>query len=448
MAPNGAAGVHSGAFEERLSLPSASSKGSPAGDRAGPAPRESQVGAWLGGADRAPAVLRWDGLSKDVAVAGAGGALALSSPATLLRRRRRVAGDVDLEAPKESSRGSRRVLFGVSGVARPGEVLALMGPSGSGKTTLLNCLHPERAGSRVSGNITVNDAPLVKADKRRIAYVLQEDTLFPSLTVRESLLFTARLRLAGADEQAKAEAVDAVIAQLSLVRAANNTVALCSGGEKKRVSIAIELLTGPTVLLLDEPTSGLDSTTSGSLLRTLLALAREHSRTVVTSIHQPTSAVYLAFDRVLMLCDGHVVFDGPPRKTLGYLEAAGFACDGPCNPADFVMDLLIGDGADANRKLLIDAHAARKRPLEPSGSGGSGDNWPARATEAAEGADQGSKWATGWWYQTTVLTSRSFFVAKSAVLSWISLFECAALTLITGLLFFRLPWDASAVQAR
>ena len=117
------------------------------------------------------------------------------------------------------------------------------------------------------------------------------------------------------------------------------------------------------------------------------------------------------------------------------------------------MDLLIGNGADANRKLLIDAYAARKRPLEPS-SEGSGDNWPTRAMEAAKGADPGappplpSKWATGWWYQTAVLTRRSFFVAKSAVLSWISLFECAALTLVTGLLFFQLPWDASAVSAR
>ena len=430
-------------------------KGSPRAARAAgapsPSPRESQVGAWLGSPrrDRAPAVLRWAGLSKDVAVTG-GGAGGLS---TRLRRRRVVG---DLEAPEpaaEAKRRTRRVLFAVSGVAQPGEVLALMGPSGSGKTTLLNCLHPERAGSQVSGAITINDAPLVKADKRRIAYVLQDDTLFPSLTVRESLLFTARLRLAGADEKAKAEAVDAVITQLSLGRAANNTVALCSGGEKKRVSISIELLTDPTVLLLDEPTSGLDSTTSGSLLRTLLALAREHSRTVVTSIHQPSSMVYLAFDRVLMLCDGHVVFDGPPGKTLSYLEAAGFACDAPCNPADFVMDLLIGDGADANRKLLIDAYAARKRPLEPS-SEGSGDNWPTRAMEAAKGADPGappplpSKWATGWWYQTAVLTRRSFFVAKSAVLSWISLFECAALTLVTGLLFFQLPWDASAVSAR
>ena len=192
----------------------------------------------------------------------------------------------DLTKDVDTFTGERkRVLHGVSGEAVPGEVLVLMGPSGSGKTTLLNSLHPERRGEHCGGLVTFNGYPMRKSFKRKIAYVLQEDLFYPGLTVNETLTFTARLRLSGTDAS-KRQAVADIVETLGLGKCAHSPIMLCSGGEKKRTSIATEMLTDPSLLLLDEPTSGLDSTTAAALVATLKS-ARTGGRTVAASIHQP-----------------------------------------------------------------------------------------------------------------------------------------------------------------
>lgn len=250
------------------------------------------------------------------------------------------------------------MLHGVSGEALPGEVLVLMGPSGSGKTTLLNSLHPERRGEHCGGLVTINGFPLRKAFKRIIAYVLQEDLFYPGLTVRETLTFTARLRLGGSEAAKRAAVVD-IIATLGLQKCADSPIMLCSGGEKKRTSIAAEMLTDPSLLLLDEPTSGLDSTTAAALVKTLKQVARDGGRTVVASIHQPSSPVFASFDNVMLLCDGQTVFYGPPAATVPYFASLGYQCPATYNPADFLMDLvnLPGDEGAKSKHVMIEAFA-------------------------------------------------------------------------------------------
>lgn len=286
----------------------------------------------------------------------------------------------DLTKDVDTFTGERkRVLHGVSGEAVPGEVLVLMGPSGSGKTTLLNSLHPERRGEHCGGLVTFNGYPMRKSFKRKIAYVLQEDLFYPGLTVNETLTFTARLRLSGTDAS-KRQAVADIVETLGLGKCAHSPIMLCSGGEKKRTSIATEMLTDPSLLLLDEPTSGLDSTTAAALVATLKSVARTGGRTVVASIHQPSSPVYASFDTVMLLCDGRTAYYGPPSGTTPYFRELGYACPSEYNPADFIMDMVNVPGEEGvkTKQAMIAAFAEGKctTMFDPSRRG-------ARAAETA-----------------------------------------------------------------
>ncbi|CAN1235349.1 ABC transporter G family member 25 [Linum perenne] len=204
----------------------------------------------------------------------------------------------------------------------PGEILAVLGPSGSGKSTLLNAL----AGRLHHG------AEIV----RRTGFVAQDDVLYPHLTVRETLLYCAMLRLSAfSSRDEKAAAAEWAIAELGLGKCAdtmigNSFVRGVSGGERKRVSIAHELLINPSLLILDEPTSGLDSTAAYRLVASLGQLA------------QPSSRVYQMFDSVLVLSEGRSLYFGKGCEAMGYFESVGYSPSFPVNPADFLLDLANG----------------------------------------------------------------------------------------------------------
>jgi ABC-type multidrug transport system ATPase subunit len=239
----------------------------------------------------------------------------------------------------------RTILSGVTGVASPGEILAVMGPSGSGKSTLLSILAGRTHHS--TGSLLLNNSPFNKQALRKTGFVTQDDILYPHLTVRETLQFCALLRLsAAAPKAAKLAAAEAVMSELGLLTCAdtiigNTFIRGVSGGERKRVSIAHELLINPSLLILDEPTSGLDSTAAARLVGTLTELARKN-RTVVMSVHQPSSRVYQMFNSVLLLANGQGLYFGPGRDAMGYLGSIGFMPWFSVNPADFMLDLANG----------------------------------------------------------------------------------------------------------
>ncbi|MEW5318869.1 MAG: hypothetical protein WDW38_010053 [Sanguina aurantia] len=275
---------------------------------------------------------------------------------------------VNKDAPKE-----RQILFDVSGRVEPGEVLALMGPSGSGKTSLLSILG-RRSTVRVAGDITFNGRPADKAIKRRLGFVTQDDLLFPDLTVDETLFYAAMLRLpASYSRERKLARVDDVLSALGLGKCRSTIIGGgmrrgVSGGERKRVAIGHELLTDPSILFLDEPTSGLDSTTALKLMQTLRSLA-SGGRTMITSIHQPSSRLYQHMDKLMLLSEGHTIFYGS-----AHLAAAWFAqqrCPSPfgVNISDHMLDLACGECGDdgegeesgaAVRERLVAAFEGRK----------------------------------------------------------------------------------------
>ncbi|KAI8473752.1 MAG: hypothetical protein J3K34DRAFT_497894 [Monoraphidium minutum] len=266
-------------------------------------------------------------------------------PPGVLERLRRARQGGERE-PEE-----RQILFSVTGEILPGEVLALMGPSGSGKTSLLSVISGRAPRAvRTAGRVTVNGARFTKQAKRRVGFVLQDDLLYETLTVTETLGYAAALRLPrGMTAAERRGRVDDVITALGLGKCRNTIIGGyfrrgISGGERKRVSIGHELLINPAILLLDEPTSGLDSTTALHLLQLLQELAAG-GRSIATTIHQPSSRLYQKLDKLMLLADGHTVYYGGAGVVLSWFSSLGFECPFGVNVADFLLDLAQGEAA-------------------------------------------------------------------------------------------------------
>merc|ERR1711959_786093 len=204
--------------------------------------------------------------------------------------------------------------------------------------------------------------PTDKAFRRQLGYVSQEDVLFEGLTVFETLYYTAVLRLPRAmTDKDKRARVDIILKVLGISHCKGTIVGGfriarrgISGGEKKRVAIGQELLYNPSVVLLDEPTSGLDSTTALNLVHTLRTLAQVGNRTIITTIHQPSSRIYQMLDKLLLLGLGHLLFFGDASDAADYFASIGYTMPYGMNPADYFLDVASGwSGETKGRKRAI-----------------------------------------------------------------------------------------------
>jgi len=239
------------------------------------------------------------------------------------------------------------ILKSVSGYANPGEFLAIMGASGSGKTTLLNILaNRVRSGNKaeMTGTISANGKDTREFNiSKYAAYVTQDDVLLPALTPRDCLMFYAKLRRPGTDKE-RHEKVEEILNDLNISGIADNLIGNAiikgiSGGEKKRVCIGIELMSDPCIIMLDEPTSGLDSFNAGVVIDLLLKQAAK-GRTIISTIHQPSSNVFKKFDKLMLLSEGNIVYHGPCNKSRKYFAELGYKCPKQVNPADYYMRIL------------------------------------------------------------------------------------------------------------
>ena len=221
------------------------------------------------------------------------------------------------------------LLSNVSGVFNPGEMVALLGPSGSGKTTFLDVLAGRKAVGTTSGVTKFGGlTPTSQFLRRYTGYVEQFDTLIAALTAREMLLYTAELKRPMHESlQSKESAVDQLLADLGLWEARDVLVGSpmvkgLSGGQSKRLNIAIALITDPSVLFLDEPTSGLDSFTANEVMSVVKKLCTSDT-TIVATIHSPTAYAFSLFDAASILCSGKQVYFGPSDATLlSYAQTA------------------------------------------------------------------------------------------------------------------------------
>jgi len=233
----------------------------------------------------------------------------------------------------------------------------------------------------VEGEPLANGQPLSGAFFRRhCAYVLQEDRLWGSLSVRENLEVAAQFYMGGATAAARLEAVDRVVDMLGLgsaqhVKAGNVLIKGCSGGQRRRLSIGVELLKSPPIMFLDEPTSGLDSAAAAGIMRKLTELSREQGVAVATSVHQPSTSIFLAFDRICLLARGRVAYLGEASAAAGYFKALGKPCPQNYNPADFLLDQTNPDFGD---------EAAVNEVLDAWERGGSGKEHDIAASSAKE----------------------------------------------------------------
>ncbi len=248
----------------------------------------------------------------------------------------------------------KHILRNISGSAKSGEMVAIMGPTGCGKTSLMNVLAARaptgnKAYAKLSGEVVMNGHTRHDPSFRDVsAYVLQDDKLFPHLTIYETLITSAHFYLPSSTPLSeKEELVNDIIAELGLVKAKNTIIGDekirgVSGGERRRASIAVQLISNPAVLFLDEPTSGLDSFQAQSVMEAMKAMA-ENSRLVISVIHQPRSSIYNMFDRLLLLSEGKQMFFGHASEAVKYFSAAGYPCPSHFNPSDYFLDILSPD---------------------------------------------------------------------------------------------------------
>ncbi|XP_010030453.2 LOW QUALITY PROTEIN: ABC transporter G family member 1 [Eucalyptus grandis] len=357
--------------------------------------------------------------------------------------------------------GTHPILQGLTGYAEPGRMLAVMGPSGSGKSTLLDAL-----GGRLSSSTQQTGEILINGRKQPLsfgtsAYVTQDDTLITTLTVREAVYYSAQLQLPESmSNSEKKERAEATIREMGLqdardTRIGGGSTKGLSGGPKRRVSICIEILTRPMLLFLDEPTSGLDSAASYHVMNRIAKLASHDQRTVIASIHQPSSEVFELFHNLCLLSSGKTVFFGLRSVAEQFFTSNGFPCPTLRNPSDHYLrtinkdfDADIEQGSNGmNAEEAIDTlvksylsslrcHQVQQQVSKISGKN-VGGNLERNGSQAS------------FLTQSLILTKRSFVnMYRDLGYYWLRLAIYIALCLCVGTIFYDIKLTYGSIQAR
>ncbi|EFJ07075.1 ATP-binding cassette transporter [Selaginella moellendorffii] len=261
------------------------------------------------------------------------------------------------------------LLHNISGEALKGHVTAVLGPSGAGKSTFLDALAGRICKGSLRGRVTVDGRAVSTSMMKRISsYVMQDDQLFPMLTVYETFLFAANVRLPSAftPEEKKAR-VEELITQLGLEHAAdtyigNEGVRGVSGGERRRVSIGVDIIHGPSLLFLDEPTSGLDSTSAFVVVERLRDIAQRGS-TVILTIHQPSYRIQQLLNRLIVLARGKLIYLGKPDALEDHLAGLGRPVPDGENALENLLDVIKEyDESDLGLEPLVQFQRDGVRP--------------------------------------------------------------------------------------
>uniref|UniRef100_A0AAZ3PVQ8 ABC transporter domain-containing protein n=1 Tax=Oncorhynchus tshawytscha TaxID=74940 RepID=A0AAZ3PVQ8_ONCTS len=352
----------------------------------------------------------------------------------------------------------KHILKDVSGIMRPG-MNAIMGPTGSGKTSLLDVIAGRKDPAGLKFGQVLIDGKMVDSDLRLIsAYVVQDDILMGTLSVRENLLFSVNLRLdprhySTTDKQQR---VDSIIDDLGLQDCAHTKIGTeflrgVSGGERKRCSIGMELITSPRLLFLDEPTTGLDSNTANHIINLLHRLSRS-GKTIVFSIHQPRYSIFSRFDHLTLMHRGELVYAGAAGKALSYFTDLGYHCEPFNNPSDFFLDVTNGEtltSADPNLSSLDDKENCDNSNLLAVSYRQSTQYQRVveeldHLTQGLEGGvgGQGQKadYVTSFWYQMRIVGGRMVVNSlRNPQTSYAQLALNIFFALLVGLIYYQIP---------
>ncbi|RIB12474.1 P-loop containing nucleoside triphosphate hydrolase protein [Gigaspora rosea] len=350
----------------------------------------------------------------------------------------------------------QNIVTGCSGIVHPGEVMAIMGPSGAGKSTLLDILAGRKDQKMVSGQILLNGAP---GEVKHVSqYVMQDDALMGVLTVRENIQFAADLcfppYVAPAERSYR---VQQIISEFGLDAVADNKIGTVfvrgvSGGEKRRASIASQIITLPKIIFLDEPTTGLDSAAAYNIIKSIVFMARRHKITVIASIHQPSTETYSLFDKLCLIGKGRTLYFGDRESATTYFEGLGHVCSPYSNPADHFLRLI-------NPDFMLDKIEAEKTINSFINSY---DQSKTKANTLSEirsiakssvihrfSSRQKNSYARGFVDQTYFLTARSFKNAmRNILMFWIRVAMYVCLAILMGITWWQVGFNQDNVQDR
>ena len=238
---------------------------------------------------------------------------------------------------------NKTILDDLTGYFIHGRLTGIMGPSGAGKTSLMEVISNQSKTGEVRGNFYLNGNEVdIEKIKKISGFVFQDDIILRTMTVYEALYMSALLKLPETTSiEEKKEIVDKMISTLHLEKCKDTIVGDSilkgiSGGERKRLSVGMEMIMNPSIIFLDEPTSGLDTYTAYSLIKSLKNLTEE-GRTVVATIHQPSSEILRLFDDMILLNHGKIVYQGEVKNLVPYFDNIGYKCPEYTNPSDFIF---------------------------------------------------------------------------------------------------------------
>lgn len=259
--------------------------------------------------------------------------------------------------------GSKKVILNnISGQVESGQLMGILGPSGAGKTTLLNVLTLSAFGGQSEGLIQFNNQPMSPQIFKEHCYIVnQQDFHWPFLTCRETIEYSLELYQKTVSVEETQHKVSQILNILGLESCSDTLVGNeffkgMSGGQKRRLSLALALIKQSHILFLDEPTSGLDAAAASKIMSEMSRLAKELGLIIITTIHQPSSKIFSEFDHVMILSGGHVAYSDSPQKCINYLQTVGKTIPPYYNPAEFFLDLVNSDfETPQNVEYMIDS---------------------------------------------------------------------------------------------
>eukprot|EP01135_Chromosphaera_perkinsii_P006886 Nk52_evm41s621 gene=Nk52_evmTU41s621 len=361
----------------------------------------------------------------------------------------------------------KTLLSNVSGLVQPGEMLAVMGPSGAGKSTMLDSLAARINLDNIEGSITLNGRDIDSKLKHILSYVAQDDALIGSLTVREAIEYSAKLKSPPSVSAAERKAnVDSIIEILGLQRVADSRIGNAvfrgiSGGERRRVSVAVEIVTKPKLIFLDEPTSGLDSAASYHVVQGLKDFAKKMGCTIIATIHQPSSSTFELFDKLMLLAYGRTVYFGDREKATSYFAAKGYTCPEFENPAEYFVNIMNADFSndkDKTMKVISDLQdsfdaseekVALAKMVECAQGRGTGCSELVQSCLALGTNETPSTYANNLAKQTYILSSRAFVNAyRNVLMFWIRVAMYIMMAILMGTVWFKIGTNQDALQDR